>query len=161
MSRRERASLARGQEMNGIFECLVGGWQAARIVGITYPRLDNWIRTGLLPAPERPAQGKGSRRGFSLRDLVRARVVARLRESGVSLQMIRRILAELGKRWRIEDPLLQGRLALVGDDLFWELDEDTLLDVLTGQTAARRVLVIDLGQEAQEVYESMEAVCAA
>ena len=92
----------------------IGGWRAARIIGVKYTNLDFWIRTGLL-SPAIPARGKGTRRGFSFLDLIRARTVVRLRSENVSLQAIRKVMDELTERYRIADPLADtSRLVVAG-----------------------------------------------
>jgi DNA-binding transcriptional MerR regulator len=139
---------------------LCGGWQAARIAGVTYRQLDYWTRTGLLPKPEQPARGKGSRRGYAFLDLVRVRVVASLKRQGVSVQMIRRVLDALTEKWHVDDPLLQGRLVIVGADLLWDLD-DALLDALTGQLVETKIAIVPVGEIVRETELRLKESCAA
>ena len=148
--------------MNSIWACEVGGLTASRIVGVKYRTLDNWLRTGLLPETTTPAQGKGTKRGFGIIDLVRARVVARLKVEGVSVRTIRAVLAALGERWGVNDPLLQGgRLVVAGSELFWAFDDATLLNVLTGQLAARPLIILPMGEIISETCVRLLESCAA
>lgn len=58
---------------------LVSGPRAADIAGITYRRLDYWVRVGLIE-PSRQARGSGTRRAFDARDLADLRLAALLME---------------------------------------------------------------------------------
>ena len=64
--------------------------QVCKIVGISYRQLDYWARTGLIVPSLQAADGSGSLRLYSFLDLVRLRVVKRLRATGVSLAKIRK-----------------------------------------------------------------------
>ena len=134
----------------------IGGFQAARIVGVPYRTLDNWIRTGLLSV-EVPASGLGTRRCFSFNDLLRAKIVAELRAQGVETHIIRRTQEELTATWGIKDPLGQtSRLVVVGEKLLWALDDQSLLDALNGQSAAARLLVLPVGAMCRELRSKIE-----
>jgi len=137
----------------------LGGWHAARVVDATYRQLDYWIRTGLLPSPALPAQGKGSRRGFSFLDLIRARTVVRLKSGGASLQAIRRVVHELTQRYRVEDPLTEtARLIVADDTVYWITNERQLVEVITGKLAARPLILLDMGEIAQEVKRKVRTL---
>ena len=77
---------------------LVGyrGPTACAAAGITYRQLDYWARTGLVEPSVRAAQGSGSHRLYSFRDVLVLKVVKRLLDAGVSLQSIRAAVAHLG-----------------------------------------------------------------
>jgi DNA-binding transcriptional MerR regulator len=125
----------------------IGGWGAARVVGVPYRTLDGWIRSGLLPQPEVPAQGKGTRRRFSFLDLIRAAAVQRLRSEGIRVHTIRKAVDALGQRYYVTDPLNDtARLVVAGDRLFWAMDDRTLLDILTGQLSARPLVLLDVAE---------------
>ena len=66
------------------------GPQVCAIVGITYRQLDYWARTELLRPSLAEAQGSGTQRRYSYRDLVALRVIKSLLDAGVSLQKIGR-----------------------------------------------------------------------
>jgi len=67
-----------------------GGPQVCQLVGITYRQLDHWARTGLLRPSLAEAQGSGSKRRYSYRDVLELKVIKRLLDGGVSLQSARR-----------------------------------------------------------------------
>jgi DNA-binding transcriptional MerR regulator len=136
----------------------IGGFKAARIVGVPYRTLDNWIRTGLL-AVKVPASGLGTRRSFSFLDLVRAKVVADLRAQGIATHTIRRVQEELTNTWGTKDPLTQTtRLVVVGDKLLWVLDDQSLLDALNGQLAAAQLLIVPVGAIYREIQSKISAI---
>jgi DNA-binding transcriptional MerR regulator len=76
---------------------LVGyrGPTACTAAGITYRQLDYWARTGLVEPSVRAAQGSGTQRLYSFRDVLVLKVVKRLLDAGVSLQSIRAAVAHL------------------------------------------------------------------
>src|SRR4051812_2983378 len=79
---------------------LVGyrGPAACQIAGITYRQLDYWARTGLVAPTIRSAQGSGSQRLYSFKDVLVLKVVKRLLDTGVSLQNIRVAVDHLRRR---------------------------------------------------------------
>ena len=146
--------------MGELWKAEVGGLRASRLVGVKYRTLDGWVRTGLLPETATPAEGKGTKRGFALADLVRARAVKFLRGEGVSMQTIRKALAELDTLWAVTEPLLQGKLVVAGSKLFWALDDKALLDILTGQLAARSLVIVPVGAMVSEMRAALLLACA-
>ncbi|MEV6608606.1 MerR family transcriptional regulator [Kutzneria sp. NPDC051319] len=79
---------------------LVGyrGPAACQIAGITYRQLDYWARTELVAPSIRSAQGSGSQRLYSFKDLLVLKVVKRLLDTGVSLHNIRVAVEHLRRR---------------------------------------------------------------
>jgi DNA-binding transcriptional MerR regulator len=66
------------------------GPQVCQLVGISYRQLDYWARTGLLRPSLAEAQGSGTKRRYSYRDLLELKVIKRLLDAGLSLQSARR-----------------------------------------------------------------------
>lgn len=62
--------------------------EACKITGVAYTTLDFWTRTGLIRATMAPAQGSGTRRLYSRRDLVVLRLLYKLRLMGFSGQAL-------------------------------------------------------------------------
>jgi DNA-binding transcriptional MerR regulator len=142
-------------------ECLLTSRQVAKVVGLKYATLDRWLRPergGFLHC-EQEAAGRASTRLFSFLDVLRVDAVARMRRNGVPLGTIRRVLAELEEYYQVADPLLGGGLVIAGDKLFWELDRDTLLDVLAQQLAMAPLVVLPLGDMIRENRAKVEALC--
>ena len=71
---------------------------ACSAAGITYRQLDYWARTGLIQPSIRTAQGSGSQRLYSFRDILVLKVIKRLLDTGVSLQNIRAAVDHLRDR---------------------------------------------------------------
>jgi DNA-binding transcriptional MerR regulator len=136
--------------------------EAAAIIGVKYTTLHYWLTTGLLTCSV-PADGSGSKRGFSMLDILRAQTVVWLRDHGVSLQQIRQIVAALKDKLQLWDPLLThaARLVVAGDSVHLALDDDTLLEVLSGQLAAAQFVIIPVGklreQAKARILELIEA----
>ena len=65
------------------------GKQAAEVVGITYRQLDYWARTDLVRPSLADAQGSGSRRSYSYRDLLELKAIKNLLDAGIKLESVR------------------------------------------------------------------------
>ena len=74
------------------------GAVAARAAGITYRQLDYWARTGLVEPTVRGANGSGTQRLYSFRDILVLKLVKRLLDTGISLQQIRTAIEHLRLR---------------------------------------------------------------
>jgi DNA-binding transcriptional MerR regulator len=71
------------------------GKQAAEIVGITYRQLDYWARTDLVRPELADAQGSGSRRLYSYRNLLELRAIKTLLDAGIRLESVREVFRYL------------------------------------------------------------------
>ncbi len=115
--------------------------EVARLTGLTPRQLDHWDRQGFVrPSVER-ARGYGSARRYSFADVVRLRVAARLRASGVGLARIRRC-AEALARLDPEAELGGARLIVVGSTVLWARSDREVVDLLKD---GQLVLVCSLG----------------
>lgn len=65
------------------------GPTACQIANITYRQLDYWARTALVVPSIRGAEGSGSQRLYSFKDILVLKIVKRLLDTGISLQNIR------------------------------------------------------------------------
>ena len=63
------------------------GPQVCAVVGITYRQLDYWARTDLLRPSITEARGSGTQRRYSYADLLQLKVIKRLLDAGISLQI--------------------------------------------------------------------------
>ena len=100
------------------------GPQVCSIVGITYRQLDYWARTDLLRPSLVDAQGSGTQRRYSYRDLVALKVIKSLLDGGVSLQTARKAIDylrdHLGEDLASSSLVIEGSssvLARTGDDI--------------------------------------------
>lgn len=99
--------------------------EVAELIGVPYTTLDRWIAAGAV-VPEVQAEGTGSRRRFTFRDLVLAELAHVLKDHHMVLEDIAAIAAEARRNWRDEDPgaLLvspDGGLVLGGLPAFGQL----------------------------------------
>ena len=101
--------------------------------GVSGRQVEHWATTGVV-RPSIPAAGKGTRRGYSFKDLVAVRVAKRLKDEGISLQKIRKALAYLRKNFPdIKEPLAELRFLTDGDTIFVvDRDPQRILDTLKG-----------------------------
>jgi DNA-binding transcriptional MerR regulator len=122
------------------------GPTACSAAGITYRQLDYWARTGLVEPSVRAAQGSGSARLYSFRDILVLKVVKRLLDTGISLQQIRAAVAHL--RSRGTDDLAGVTLMSDGVSVYECTSSDEVVDLLQG---GQGVFGIALGRIWQEV----------
>jgi len=123
--------------------------QVARLTRLSPRQLDHWDRLGFLRPSLSPASGYGSARRYSFADVVRLRVAARLRASGIGLARIRRC-AEALSRLDTEGSADFGeaRLLVVGSRVLWARSDRELVDLLK---EGQLVLVFSVGDAIEEV----------
>jgi DNA-binding transcriptional MerR regulator len=103
------------------------GTRAADIVGITYRQLDYWARTELVRPSLADAQGSGSRRLYSFRDLLELKVIKNLLDNGFDLKKVRSVFEYL--RQRPDADIASANLVIRGASVLL-CDDDELVDVL-------------------------------
>ena len=107
--------------------------EAARLSGLTPRQLDHWDRLGFLRPSMQRASGYGSARRYSFADVVRLRVAARLRESGVGLPSLRRCAEVLKRLDDAGDGDIAGaRLIVAGERVLWVKSDRELVDLVKG-----------------------------
>jgi predicted RNase H-like HicB family nuclease len=115
-------------------EVMIFGKKAViALTGVSARQVEHWATTDVV-RPSIPAAGKGSRRGYSFKDLVALRVAKRLKDEGISLQKIRKALEYLRKNFPdVKEPLAELRFVTDGVNLFvLDRDPEKILDVLRG-----------------------------
>jgi len=122
--------------------------EAARLSGLTPRQLDHWARQGFLCPSVQKASGYGSSRRYSFADIVKLRVAARLRGSGVGLPRIRRCVEAL-KRLDAGggSDLGRARLLVIGNRVLWARSDREVVDLLR---EGQLVLVFSLGDAVEE-----------
>jgi predicted RNase H-like HicB family nuclease len=122
----------------------------SKIIGIPLRIIDYWDRTNFIKPSVHEASGYGSMRLYSFTDLIQFKVAKFLRDQGLSLQKIRKILNYLRKHLpEIEKPLVQLRFLTDGETIFVLTNKDReIIDTLKkGQfvfTIAIEELINDL-----------------
>lgn len=103
------------------------GRRAAEIVGITYRQLDYWARTDLVRPSLADANGSGSRRSYSYRDLLELKVIKSLLDAGIRLESVREAFAYL--RENLQEDIASVNLVIRGRSVLVRTDEE-IVDVL-------------------------------
>jgi len=131
------------------------GYSAAatrKIVGVSQRCLDYWAERGIVTPSVQEGIGKGSERRYAFDDLVKLALVKKLRETGLSLQKIRKGLGVMRKRWPAKDPLLDEMLATDGSK-FLRIRGDQLEDTLAdGQLL---LSIVAVGRIRRDVRETV------
>jgi DNA-binding transcriptional MerR regulator len=104
------------------------GKKAADVVGITYRQLDYWARTDLIRPSLADAQGSGSRRRYSYRDLLELKLVKTLLDDGIKLENIRGAFGYL--RDQLGDDLSTAKLVISGNSAVLVRENQELVDVV-------------------------------
>ena len=103
------------------------GTRAADIVGITYRQLDYWARTELVRPSLADAQGSGSRRLYSYRDLLELKVIKTLLDNGIDLKKVRTVFDYI--RQRPDADIASANLVIRGASVLL-CDDDELIDLV-------------------------------
>ena len=104
------------------------GPQACAIVGISYRQLDYWARTGLVRPGLKEAQGSGTQRVYSFKDLVHLRVIKSLLDAGVALPKIRKAIRYIADELRT--PLENVTLMSDGKSIYAATSDSEIVDLL-------------------------------
>lgn len=132
--------------------------QLMRLTGIPRPTFLAWLRSGLIRASVRQSLGTGPGRGslFSFRDLCAIRAVRELRDRGVTLPEIRKVVAAIRRQG---EELESVRLVVSGGRAFAVDSGAQLVELLTGQGAF--AFVLDLAPLVREMRAAVKHLRAA
>jgi DNA-binding transcriptional MerR regulator len=127
------------------------GTRTAEIVGITYRQLDYWARTDLVRPSMADANGSGSRRKYSYRDLLELKIIKQLLDAGIKLETVRDVFTNL--REHVGADITSANIVIDGSTAVLARDDGELIDLVrTGQGVLN---VLSLGRVAQEVDASI------
>jgi len=104
------------------------GPQVCTIVGITYRQLDYWARTDLVRPSLCDANGSGTQRVYSYRDLVALKVVKSFLDAGISLQQARRAIEYL--REHLGEDIAAAHLVIADSRSVLVHTGDQIIDLL-------------------------------
>jgi len=121
--------------------------EVSHIVGASRRQLAYWDETGLLSPSLRAASGRGSRRLYSLQDIIELKILLRLLKSSLSLQRIRTSFRFIRER---PEPLASLIILTDGETIYQYQDENLLVDTLKHGQTVLRIAVQDLITEVQE-----------
>jgi len=131
--------------------------ETAKLSRVSVERLHEWDRTGFLAASI-PAKRRGVSRRYTFRDVIALRIAAELREAGVSLQLLRKVVDYLRARKGLSaTEVLAGTNLVTNGEQVYEVAGDVTLHVPSGQ----RVIgfhVIPLDQVVSEVQRKARAL---
>src|SRR6476620_4116633 len=137
-----------------------GGPEVCRIVGITYRQLDYWARTDLLRPSLADAQGSGTQRRYSFRDLVALKVIKSLIDGGLSLQTARKAIDYL--RDHLGEDLASASLVIEGSSSVLARTGDDIVDLVrNGQGALNIVPLAGLVESLQASIHALVPVADA
>lgn len=126
---------------------------AARLTGLSIRQLDYWANRGLVVPSVQQSRGPGTRRLYSLDDLVCLRCLRQLKRHGWSTQKIRQAVATLRQVMEAPDPLRHALLIHGGRTIValykTRQGERILLDSLA--TGGQQVMPIILETVQEEV----------
>lgn len=131
------------------------GPTASKAAGITYRQLDYWARTGLVVPSMRGAEGSGTQRLYSFRDVLVLKVVKRLLDTGVSLQQIRTAVEHLRERG-VED-LAQITLMSDGASVYECTSADEVIDLVQGGQGVYGIAVGRVWREVEGTLAELPA----
>ncbi len=126
---------------------------ACSAAGITYRQLDYWARTGLVVPEIRAAEGSGTQRLYSFRDILMLKVVKRLLDAGISLQQIRTAIDHLRARG-VED-LSSVTLMSDGVSVYEAISDEEIIDLVHG---GQGIFAIALGRVWHDLEGSLAAL---
>src|SRR5215472_10595517 len=104
--------------------------QVTEITNVKYRTLDYWAKSGFLEPSIARAAGTGSERVYSLLDLVALKVARELREQGISVRMLRRIVRYLRTEEALTHPLAEAKLVVAGKDVLMVTNKSDLVSIL-------------------------------
>ena len=113
------------------------GTRAAQIVGITYRQLDYWARTDLVKPSLASANGSGSRRQYSYRDLLELRVIKSLLDAGIKLESVRDVFRFL--RDHVQTDIASAHIVISGNSVLL-CDGEQLVDAVRSGQGVLNVL---------------------
>lgn len=132
---------------------------AHRVAGITYRQLDYWARTGLVVPSIRNAEGSGTQRLYSFRDILLLRVVKRFLDVGISLPQIRVAIDHLRRRGI--DDLTELTLVSDGFSVYEVTSANELYDLTCGGQGMFMISVSSVWRELEGTLASLPGERAA
>jgi len=128
------------------------GPQVCKIVGITYRQLDYWARTELVRPSVMDANGSGTQRLYSYRDLVELKVIKQMLDAGISLQSARKAVESLRG---FDEDLASVRIVIQGPNVVLAESEEQVMDLLRGGQGVLSV-VLDIEPLQQTITKAVQ-----
>ena len=128
------------------------GPQVCKIVGITYRQLDYWARTELVRPSVMDANGSGTQRLYSYRDLVELKVIKQMLDAGISLQSARKAVESLRA---FDEDLASVRIVIQGPTIVLAQSDEQVMDLLRGGQGVLSV-VLDIEPLQQTISAAVQ-----
>jgi DNA-binding transcriptional MerR regulator len=128
------------------------GPKVCKIVGITYRQLDYWTRTELVRPSIMDANGSGTQRLYSYRDLVELKVIKQMLDAGISLQSARKAVESLRA---FDEELASVRIVIQGPNIVLAQSDEQVMDLLRGGQGVLSV-VLDIEPLQQTITEAVQ-----
>ena len=128
------------------------GPKVCKIVGITYRQLDYWARTELVRPSVMDANGSGTQRLYSYRDLVELKVIKQMLDAGISLQSARKAVESLRA---FDEDLASVRIVIQGPTIVLAQSDEQVMDLLRGGQGVLSV-VLDIEPLQQTISEAVQ-----
>lgn len=128
------------------------GPQVCKIVGITYRQLDYWARTGLVRPSVMDANGSGTQRLYSYRDLVELKVIKQMLDAGISLQSARKAVDALRG---FDHDLASVRIVIQGPSIVLAQSDEQVMDLLRGGQGVLS-MVLEIEPLQQTITEAVQ-----
>ena len=128
------------------------GPHVCKIVGITYRQLDYWARTDLVRPSVMDANGSGTQRLYSFRDLIELKVIKQMLDAGISLQSARKAVESL-RGFRKD--LASARIVIQGASVVLAESDQQVMDLLRGGQGVLSV-VLDVEPLQQTITEAVQ-----
>jgi len=120
--------------------------EVSHVVGATHRQLAYWDKTGLVRPSLRSASGRGSRRLYSIEDILELKILMRLLDSSLPLQRIRSSFRFIRGRSK---SLASFVVLTDGKTVYFFEDVNVLVDTLKQGQTVLRITVQDLISEVQ------------
>jgi DNA-binding transcriptional MerR regulator len=130
-----------------------GGFSTTQVCSITklpYGTLFDWMHGGLVTPSIAKPEGRGKPARWDFRDLVAIRTVQALRQHGISLQGLRKVVEYIQGHQGIENPLRECWLATDGHEVYMG-DGDTLLALLRKPGQRTLFHLVNMQQTTEEL----------
>jgi DNA-binding transcriptional MerR regulator len=128
------------------------GPQVCKIVGITYRQLDYWARTDLVRPSVMDANGSGTQRLYSFRDLLELKVIKQMLDAGISLQSARAAVESLRG---FNKDLASARIVIQGASVVLCESDQEVMDLLRGGQGVLSV-VLDVQPLQETIAEAVQ-----
>ncbi len=116
------------------------GTKTAEVVGITYRQLDYWARTDLVRPSLADANGSGSRRKYSYRDLLELKMIKKLLDAGIRLEQVREVFRNL--REFVDTEVVAANVVISGTQVVLCDNDGQLIDLVRGGQGVLNVLSV-------------------